>query len=167
MCTLFNVFFNFFNRLLCFKFWNAKPKSKTAESRLARLASVAFVCLNFIPGVWWNHSCCIHGQRLSCGMLSLWGRWSHIAFPSRNEALDSETCMFQWLGARSALNCSLRQIVLSRSPILIAVLEVIIYCSGEQVCNPSSSRTHRFIQFMFLSFSLKADWQLLFFTSWK
>lgn len=27
-----------------------------------------------LTGVWWDHSGCVHGQGLPCGMLSLWGR---------------------------------------------------------------------------------------------
>lgn len=69
-------------RPFAFEILTGQTKSKKMESPLARLASVAFVCVNFVPGVWRNHSSCIHGQRLSCGMLSLWGRLSHIPFSS-------------------------------------------------------------------------------------
>lgn len=27
-----------------------------------------------LTGIWWDHSGCVHGQGLPCGMLSLWGR---------------------------------------------------------------------------------------------
>lgn len=29
-----------------------------------------------LRGVWWDHSGCVHGQGLPCGMLSLWGLWT-------------------------------------------------------------------------------------------
>lgn len=31
-------------------------------------------CFSFIPGFRWDHPCCVHGQRLPCGMLPLWGK---------------------------------------------------------------------------------------------
>jgi len=71
----------------------------------------------------------------------------------------------KWLWAVVPLSSSLREMIMSRSLILITVL-VIMQSWVKQVCNRSSSESHHLNLIIFFLFSLpKSDWQPLSFIS--